>query len=210
MLLFLLLLFPIVSIWLLSEDQSVGQIIIDLKNYFLYGVLLFAPSFLLVNIFISFLSRTYTVANIYFYYLFAVYFFYHFFCILSCAFRFRYVMCISTGERMTHYFLFMAGFYTAFAFFSAIQNHNSADFYTLFLKPVSLLIMAAYTSFFMTMRDSETGLLRYLLVVLILVFPAILGLVPFFYYIRYPIFSFAVIFVLIIPGGFLWYRNRYM
>ncbi|MCL2792547.1 MAG: hypothetical protein FWD87_05580 [Spirochaetaceae bacterium] len=117
-------------------------------------------------------------------------------------------MTISTSEGISHYFLFMGGFYTAFTFYSAITNFNSEDLYTLFLKPVTLLIMAAYSSVFLTLRDSETGVLRHILTALLAIFPVILALVPFFYYIRYPFVSFIIIIVIIAPGLYFYYRDR--
>jgi len=209
MLLFSLLIFPIASIWIFSEDFYLRQLFLDLKDYFLFGILFFIPSFVLVTIFTGFLSQTYTVFNIYFYYLFADYFFYQFFCILSCIIRFRNAVCVGTSEGRNYYFLFMAGFYTAFAFYSAIHNYNSADFYTLFLRPITLLIMAVYASVFLSIRESETGLIKQLFTVLLFIFPAVLAFVPFFFYIKFPIFAFIVIFVLTIPGLYVLYKNRY-
>ena len=208
MYLFLLLIFPIASIWLVSKDLFFNQILLGFKDFFLRGVLFFIPCFLFTAIFTSFLNRTYTVANIYFYYLFADYFFYHFFCILSCLVKFRNKMFVSTSERINHYFLFFAGFYTVFTFYSAATNFNSEDLYTLFLKPITLLIIAAYSSVFLALKDSETGIIKYLYIFLIIVFPVIIALVPFFFYIRYPIFSFIVIFGVIVPSVYFYFKTR--
>ncbi|MCL2481552.1 MAG: hypothetical protein FWF38_07560 [Spirochaetaceae bacterium] len=117
-------------------------------------------------------------------------------------------MCIGTGEGITHYFLFMAGFYTAFTFYSAINNYNSADLYTLFIRPVALLIMAAYASVFMALRDAETGIIKHLFSVLLSIFPGILALVPFFFYTRSLFFCFLIIFVMAIPGFYFLRKNR--
>ena len=208
MLLFLLLIFPIASIWLISSDLFFKQMILDLRDYFLFGILFFIPSLLFVNIFTGFLNKTYTVSNLYFYYLFADYFFFQFFCILSCVLRFRNNICISTTDGINHYFLFMAGFYTAFAFYSSINDYNSSDLYTLFLRPTTLLLMAAYSSVFMALRDSETGIIKYLFTVLIAIIPGILALVPFFFYSRLQVFSYITILVLIAPGIYFLYKNR--
>ena len=208
MLLFLLLIFPIAAIWLISSDFFLRQMILDLRDYFLFGILFFIPSLLFVNICTGFLSQTYTTSNIYFYYLFADYFFFQFFCILSCVIRFRNVICIGTIEGINHYFLFMAGFYTAFTFYSAIHNYNTADLYTLFLGPTTLLLMAAYSSVFMALRDAETGIIKYLFTVLIAIIPGILALVPFFFYNRLQVFSYITILVLIAPGIYFLYKNR--
>ncbi|MCL2705183.1 MAG: hypothetical protein FWE72_03135 [Spirochaetaceae bacterium] len=208
MLLFLLLIFPIASIWIISEDLLIKQMILDLRDYFLFGILFFIPSLFFVNILVGFFSQTYTFLNIYFYHFLADYFFFQFFCILSCMIRYRNKMSISTGEGITHYFLFMAGFYTAFTFYSAINNYNSADLYTLFIRPVALLLMAAYASVFLTFRDAETGVIKHLFTALISILPAILAFVPFFFYIRFPLFSFIIIFVMTIPGFYFLYKNR--
>ena len=209
MTLFLLLLFPAASIWLISRDLLIQQMFIDLKNYFLFGILFFIPSFLFINIFTGFLGQTYTVLNIYLYYLFADYFFFQLFSVLSCMLRFKNEMYRGLDEGINHYFLFMAGFYTAFTFYSAINSHHSLDFYNLFLKPFTLLLMAAYTSFFLALKDSETGLLKYLFTIMIFIFPAISAFVPFFFYIRYPLFSLIVILVMAASGWFILHKNNF-
>jgi len=208
MLLFLLLIFPIASIWLISNDLLLKQMILDLRDYFLFGILFFIPSLFFTNIFIGFLSQTYTILNIYFYHLFADFFFYQFFCILSCILRFRNMMSMGTSEGITNYFLFMAGFYAAFTFYSAINNYNSADLYTLFLRPVTMLLLAAYSSVFLALREAETGVVKHIFTVLLSIFPAILTFVPFFFYIRFPLFSYILIFIMIIPGLLFLYKNR--
>ncbi len=208
MILFLLLLFPLASVWLILSEIDFRQMLLNLRDYFLFGILFFIPSFFFVNILTGFLSQTYTVLNIYLYHFFADYFFYQFFCILSCILRFRNVMYCGTGEGISRYFLFMAGFYTAFAFYSAIHNYNSADFYTLFLLPVTLLLMSAYTSFFLTLRDVETGFIKYLFIAALFVFPIILALVPFFHYIKFQVFSFVIIAVIAGIGWFIFYKSK--
>ena len=209
MTLFLLLLFPVVSIWLISRDFYIQQIFIDLRDYFLFRILLFIPSFFFINIFTGFLSQTYTVLNIYLYYLFADYFFFQVFSVLSCILRFRNVASRGLDEGINHYFLFLAGFYTAFTFYSAITGNQSADFYNFFFKPVTLLLMAAYTSFFLSLKDTEMGLLKYLFTVGIFIFPAISAFVPFFFYTKYPLFSLIVILVMAVPGWFFLYKNNF-
>ena len=210
MLLFLLLIFPIASIWVISEDLIISQALLDLRDYFLFGILLFIPSFFFINIFTGFLNQTYTISNIYFYFLFADYFFYQIFCIFSCILRFRNVMCLGASEGINRYFLYMAGFYTAFTFYSAIHSNSGTDLYALFLKPVTLLCMAVYSSVFMSFRDAETGLIKHLFTFLLIVFPAFLAFVPFFFYIRIPLLSFAIILLMAAHGFYVLYKKRNM
>ena len=209
MILFLLFLFPIASIWLISGDLFFRQTLIDLRNYFLFGILLFIPSFFFVSIFISFLNQTYSVLNIYLYHLFADYFFFQFFCILVCRLRFRNMMYSGSGEGISHYFLFIAGYYTAFTFYSAIQNYTIANIYTLFLNPITLLIMAIYTAVFLTFKDSETGFLKYIFTAGLFIFPVISAFVPFFFYIRFPLVSYIILFVMAAPIGYVLYKNSF-
>ena len=208
MILFLLLLFPIASIWLISDDLFlIKQSIIDLRDCFLFGILFFIPSLFFINIFAGFLNQTYTVLNIYLYYFFADYFFYQLFSVLSCVLRFRGKMVVSIDEGINHYFLFMAGFYTAFTFYSLIVGYNSTDLYNLFLKPINLLLMAAYASFFLALRDFETGLVKQLFVAALFIFPAISALVPFFFYLRLPLLSFGIIFIMVALGWYIFHKK---
>ncbi len=187
MILFSILLFPLASLWLIAGKRSEKRpvlILLDFRDYYLTGVLFFIPAAFLVKIFTGFLSKTYTLPNIYLYHFFTDYFFYQLTAMAASQIRFRDLMYAGPDEKTEHYFLFFAGFFTSLVFNYSFARHGNGNFYDVFILPVSWLMMAGLTTLFMIFREMESGYVRIYYTAALFLLPAAAAFIPFFFYIK--------------------------
>ena len=210
MTLFSILLFPLSSLWLLSGKSGgkpPGQIINGFLDYFLPGIIFFIPAFFITRFFTGFLSRTYSLPNIFLYHFFIDYFFFQILCIAACLYRFRNFIYSGTDEKLEQYFLFAAGFFTALILHSSITGHGSGDLYTLFFLPVSWLLLVALTVIILIFKDYETGYMKMIYIAVLFALPFISAFIPFYFYIKYQIICVLILIAEVVAGYILLKMN---
>jgi len=211
MTLFSILLFPLSSLWLISgkpETDRLKQLWNDFRDYYLHGIFYFIPAILIVNLLTGFLNRTYSLANIYLYHFFTDFFYFQLISTAFCLFNFRNMMYAGPDEKIKHYFLFFAGFFTALAVYSSLHNNSYGDIYSYFILPSAWLLMAGFTVLFLVYKEMESGIIKGLFISGLFLFPAAAALIPFFFYIRQYAVSGLIQVLLILCGYFLLKINR--
>lgn len=206
MAIFSLLVFPLASLWLISGERNrrnETRLWVNFRDYFFSGMVYFVPSMVVVRMLTSFLERTYSYANIYFYHLFVDFALLQLLVILCCVIRFRDVMFAGTEEKIIHFFLFFSGFFAALALYSAIVFHREGDIYYYFLLPVTRVLIAGLTALVLVLKDFETGWMKYLYLLSLFLLAAAGALVPFFFYIRISIVSYMILSLFMVAGYYL-------
>jgi len=206
MTLFSILLFPLSSLWLLSgksREKTSRQIINGFLDYFLPGIIFYIPAFFITRFFTGFLSRTYSLPNIYLYHFFTDFFYFQILCIAACLYRFRNCIYSGTDEKLEQYFLLSSGFFTALILHSSIAGHGSGDLYTLFFLPVSWFLLVALTVIFLIFKDYETGYTKFVYIAVLLALPLISAFIPFYFYIKFQIISVLILITEVVAGYIL-------
>lgn len=210
MAIFSLLVFPLASLWLITGErkrQNGTRLWGNFRDYFISGMVYFVPSIIVARMLTSFLERTYSYANIYFYHFFVDFALLQLLVILCCVIRFRDMMFAGTEEKIIHFFLFFSGFFAALSLYSVLMFHREGDIYFYFLLPAARVLIAGLTALILVLKDYETGWMKYLYLLSLFLLAAAGALVPFFFYIRISIVSYMILSLFMVAGYYLLKAN---
>lgn len=197
MVLYCLFAVPLFALFIVSYKL---QAVSDAKRLWVQysrGLLTFIPAYIIYLLIAGSVPLTYSYGGIFAYYL--VHNGLYYVVVASLAYiLLRQFSRDSDGGSVSEAFVFFAGFFTFASVLEIVRHFPYYDSFTLFLYPTIRLAVIAAIAFLLARAFDSNGWVRWLYLVIGLIFVAATALVPFFYVIHITVAAIAITLVLLI------------